>query len=298
MMRWLVVLLLLTGVAVAQSQQPPLDQRPAEQTGKDTAAKSNTSDQISKPAQPPTAIPQVPAPTLAVEKAPNTDTTAQQPEKSWWEKVRSDPNALFAGAVALFTLALVIVGSRQSRQLKRSVDLLAKAERSQMFVVVHSEHLRMLISTAERHAEQGPDEEGVIYADVADVTYSFKNYGKTPAIVREISARLVYGAKPPEEPTYIPTDQVLQEHMIASGDSTAIITPLDDVRPHRCQMDEGLTIQEANAVVRAQSYIWFYGRVLYQDIFGQEREHRFLWRYGGAHGFRPNYEYPNYVKNT
>jgi hypothetical protein len=86
--------------------------------------------------------------------------------------------------------------------------------------------------------------------------------------------------------------------MIASGEATAVITPLDDVRPHRCKMDEELTVPEAAAIVRAQSYIWFYGRILYDDIFGQEREHRFLWRFGGAHGFRPNYEHPKYIKNS
>src|SRR6202043_778772 len=113
--------------------------------------------------------------------------TNSEPDKSWWEKFKSDPNATFAGAVAAFTLALVIVGGIQNRQLRRSVDLLAQSERAQMFVVVHSEHLRMLTSIAERHAERGRDEEDeLIYSDAADVAYSFKNYGKTPAIVREI----------------------------------------------------------------------------------------------------------------
>ena len=59
-----------------------------------------------------------------------------------------------------------------------------------------------------------------------------------------------------------------------------------------------MTKEDASTVVHAYSYIWFYGRVIYDDNFGKRHEHRFLWRYGGAHGFRPNYEHKHYVKNT
>lgn len=113
-MRWFVALLLLTGVAFAQSQEPSLNQWPAGQTEKNSPAKSDTPNQISKPEQSPAVTTQVPAVTLAVEKATNSDSATQKPEKNWWEKVWTDPNAGFAGAVAFFTLALVIVGSIQS----------------------------------------------------------------------------------------------------------------------------------------------------------------------------------------
>jgi hypothetical protein len=96
---------------------------------------------------------------------------------------------------------------------------------------------------------------------------------------------------------YVANDQVLHEHMIASGDSTAI-PGLERPSHHYCAMTDSLTVWQAKSVVRAHSYVWFYGRIIYEDIFGVKHEHRFLWRYGGAHGFRPNYEHPNYIRNT
>jgi hypothetical protein len=41
---------------------------------------------------------------------------------SWWEKLWTDPNAAFAGAVALFTFALVGVGGWQARRLRQTVE--------------------------------------------------------------------------------------------------------------------------------------------------------------------------------
>lgn len=281
-----VAILLATIVNLRAQSQEALPPKPQTQGSQEPAAHDQRGTE-----QFPAFVKIIPSPKTEAEAAKEAQDREEKSDSDRW-LIR------WTAAVAAFTFVLAAVGAWQGIQLKRSVDLLAQSERAQMFVIVHSEHLRFLISVAERHAKEGPDEEGVIYSDVADVTYSFKNYGKTPAIVREISARLVYGAKPPEKPSYIPTDQVLQEHMIASGEMTAVITPLDDVRPHRCKMDRELTIQEARDLARAQIYIWFYGRVLYDDSFGQQREHCFLWRYGGTHGFRPNYEYPQYTKNT
>jgi hypothetical protein len=118
---------------------------------------------------------------------------------------------------------------------------------------------------------------------------AFKNYGKTPAIVKEIDLRLAYFENLPSEPLYIARDTVLSEFMIEDGAETDV---------QSCELENRLTREQANRVVRAQSYIWFYGRVVYDDVFGIEHEHRFLWRYGGEHGFRPNYTHSQYIKNT
>jgi hypothetical protein len=44
-----------------------------------------------------------------------------------WQKLWTDPNATFAGAVAVFTLALVIVGAWQARRLRQTVEATEKA---------------------------------------------------------------------------------------------------------------------------------------------------------------------------
>jgi hypothetical protein len=281
----LALLLAMSGDSWGQSRSSPQPNNQSQAAQQPTAADQRGTEQS------PAFVKIIPSPKTAAETTQDAEDREEKAKADLWI-IR------WTGAVAVFTLVLAGISGWQGIQLKRSVDLLAQSERAQMFIVIHSEHLRMLTDTAERYVESPDMGESVLYSDVADVSYSFKNYGKTPAIVREISGRLVYGKRPPDEPTFVPTDQVLQEHMIASGEATAVISPLDDVRPHRCKMDEELTVPEVAAIVRAQSYIWFCGRILYDDIFGRKHEHRFLWRFGGAHNFRPNYEHPKYVKNS
>jgi hypothetical protein len=102
--------------------QPVANQRPAEQTEHRDGAATNTADQQGNPSSAPAAVPQTPSKSLSREKAANNNRAPKQPEKSWWDKLWSDPNATFAGAVALFTLALVVVGGVQAWRLRQSVE--------------------------------------------------------------------------------------------------------------------------------------------------------------------------------
>jgi hypothetical protein len=226
-------------------------------------------------------------PKTVAENAQQAEDRKQKTETDTW-LVR------WTGAVAIFTLVLGGIGFYQGKQLKRSVDLLAQSERAQMFIVIRNENLGM-ISNAAQSTNKTMDDGHLSGHPV--VWYVFKNYGKTPAIVKELSARLAYFETLPADPIYVPSDQVLDEHMIACGEVTHI-PRLQKPQIHHCPMVGPMTVNQAKSVIRAQSYIWFYGRIVYDDIFGNEHEHRFLWRYGGSHGFRPNYEHPKYVKNT
>jgi hypothetical protein len=230
--------------------------------------------------------------------APKTEAEARQEAQDRKEKFYSDTWLIrWTGAVAVFTLVLGGIGAWQGIQLKRSVDLLSQSERAQMFIVVHRDWFEMISQAAKRYPNT-PDMDNSEVSESSFVSYNFKNYGKTPAIIKEISAMFFVGSKPPSEPVYIPNDDILKESMIASGDVTAIADSTRDILTHYCKFKTAVTLAEAKEIVRAQSYIWFFGRILYEDIFGRKHEHRFLWRYGGAHGFRPNYEYPKYTKNS
>jgi hypothetical protein len=50
-------------------------------------------------------------------------------------------------------------------------------------------------------------------------------------------------------------------------------------------------------LMRAESSIWFYGRVVYDDIFGEAHERRFCWRFSSGH-FLPYYQNEKYIQNT
>jgi hypothetical protein len=57
-------------------------------------------------------------------------------------------------------------------------------------------------------------------------------------------------------------------------------------------------MREAIQIARGESELWFYGRVIYEDVFGNEHEHRFLY------SWRPNVhelqrlDYKNYNRST
>jgi hypothetical protein len=269
----LALLAAMLGNSWGQSQQPPSEPQRGEQPTPSDQRGTEQSPIIVK-----------------VLPTPKTETETAQDAKDREEKFHTDQWLVrWTGAVALFTLALVVIGSWQGRQLKKSVDVLTQAERAQMFVIIRGESIHDSLSSSRKYGDIMGSNADTEHIEGSAVHCVFKNYGKTPAIIKEISLRLSFFEKLPPEPEYFPRDQILKEYMIGAGDET------DE---HPCIMDSRLTVRQGSSVVRAQSYIWFYGRIVYFDTFGQRHEHRFLWRYGGAHGFRPNFEHPKYIKNT
>jgi hypothetical protein len=102
--------------------EPTSDYGPAKQNEKSAAPHTNPSEQNRDTAGTPPTVPQIPSDNLRGKK-PSDDTHAsEQPEKSWLQKVWTDPNATFAGAVAIFTFALVVVGAWQARRLRQTVE--------------------------------------------------------------------------------------------------------------------------------------------------------------------------------
>jgi hypothetical protein len=200
--------------------------------------------------------------------------------------------AIFTIVLGVFTVSLSGSTRIAAEAAKDSADALTQSERAQLFVIIQNQSIEGLIVPIRRSIQTNEcrDENEIVRQNrETTVQCVFKNYGKTPAIVKEINLRLAYHESLPTEPVYIPRDTVLSEFMIAGGDETDT---------QQCELEGTLTTAQAYRVVRAQNYIWFYGRVVYDDIFGREHQHRFLWRYGGARGFRPNYEHPQYIQNT
>lgn len=106
---------------------PAANERPTEQTKHSNSAPTYTADQQENRDGALVTIPQIPANNLSTESAAQCQQCAAQQEKSWWDKFQTDPNATFALAVALFTLALVIVGAWQARRLRQTVEATEKA---------------------------------------------------------------------------------------------------------------------------------------------------------------------------
>ncbi|HEY3116567.1 MAG TPA: hypothetical protein VGK54_07495, partial [Chloroflexota bacterium] len=103
-----------------------------------------------------------------------------QPAGNWWERLRADPNATFAGAVAAFTLALVLVGGWQARRLRQTVEATKAAERRELRAYVGVRELALKLPGFDEPAYTPADlTPGYVHKDFVLVT--MENFGQTPA---------------------------------------------------------------------------------------------------------------------
>jgi hypothetical protein len=101
--------------------EPTPNYRPAKQNEISADAKTKASEQKYDSADSSTAVPKIPSDSLS-EKSANDPHPGEQLDKDWLQKVWTDPNATFAGAVAILTFALVVVGAWQARRLRQTVE--------------------------------------------------------------------------------------------------------------------------------------------------------------------------------
>ncbi len=98
--------------------------------------------------------------------------------------------------------------------------------------------------------------------------YRIRNYGKTPGILSEVS--LGMGISPyPVDPVYSLILSSFAEHMIGGGDATST---------KEFSYDSPLESSQADEIGRNISRLWFYGRIDYEDVFGNPQVHRFYFR--------------------
>lgn len=122
------------------------------------------------------------------------------------------------------------------------------------------------------------------------VDYYFRNYGKTPAIIREVSHGITVSLTPPI-PVYTVAPE-LEGQVVETGGAT---------HPLICEEQTSVvTVGDALKVAKGETYFWFFGKVEYIDVFGAPRTHRFLFRYarlGKRFRFQP-YDYKHYNQST
>jgi len=216
---------------------------------------------------------------------------------------RADHNAVTGAAallVAIFAWRLWRSSERMWRitdvaasAAKRSADALVVAEQAQLLAVFGVSNIAHVLSELGKH-EQAASSAAPTAADAAPprervyVQYVLKNYGRTPAVLKEISHDLQRWTSLPEKLHYLPIPAMPKEPAIVAGASS---------EPLQCTLAVPLTVEAATSIRTGDSFLWLYGRVLYEDAFGREREHRFLYRYRIGPGFQPYY-YQDYNKST
>jgi hypothetical protein len=209
----------------------------------------------------------------------------------WDHADRNAASALAVAMIALFCWMLWrslestrAVSSMAAESAKRSADALVIAEQAQLLVVFGASNIGNILS------ELGAQDAAAAPArsDRVFVQYVFKNYGRTLAVLKEISHELRHWNRLPDEIKYLPVPVLPKELAVAAGGSS---------EPLQCVLTAPLSAEAAMSIRTADSFLWLIGRVVFDDAFGREREHRFLYRYRVGAGFQP-YRYKDYNKTT
>ena len=208
----------------------------------------------------------------------------------------ADPNAVTAFAAIVIAISTWTlwrssekmwgVANTAANAAKRSADALVAAEQSQLLAICEVSNITHILGEIGKSDHAGSGE--IAVGERASVQYVLKNYGKTPAVLKEISHDLQHWDHPPDELRYLPIRIMPKERAVVAGGSS---------EPLQCILAAPLTAAAAATIRTGDSFLWLYGRVVYDDAFGREREHRFLYRYRVGYGFQPYY-YKDYNTTT
>jgi hypothetical protein len=168
---------------------------------------------------------------------------------------------LFTLILAISTILLWRVTRTAAEAAKLTAQAVIDADRAYLFPEIGGHNITAMIETAA--TIKGPDD-GTRVA--IHLSYSFKNYGRTPAIIRAISQGAVIAPELPDERTSSVVVH-LPCHILAADKSTPQIqvTPLPV-----------LTSTVAKSIRDIENTFWFYGCVVYDDTFGWRRTMKFV----------------------
>jgi hypothetical protein len=175
--------------------------------------------------------------------------------------------------------------ARAADAASRNANAFMKAERGYLFIKINTETVAKIVSTYGRW-----DKSLSMFKDEVDtpsVAYSFKNFGRTAAVLKEFSNHLVFQPDFPSVAEYRIRDSVPDELVVEPGKTSAILG---------CLMEGTFTVGKCVAFQERKAAFWFYGYVKFDDSFGREHEWRWRFRYQRGDGrFRLVYyrEFPD-----
>jgi hypothetical protein len=184
---------------------------------------------------------------------------------------------VLVAALLLFIFLSFRNAKKAADAAKVNAEALMDAERARIFVMIEQDTADA-IRAATKHANS-PEKDGDTLDGSVGLYYGLKNYGKTPAIIREISQHLVLMPELAKEREYSPKDPLPIEQLLGPGEQTPRGTLV-------CSLDRKVTVGEAKEILALKNALWFYGYVAYDDTFGFWRELRYVFRYDGSTGGR------------
>jgi len=193
---------------------------------------------------------------------------------------------LWASTENLFNVTTVAANAARD-----SANAAIAAERARFHVVIEETNFDWVIRVVETNYSPPIDDDAAIESP-AGVNYRFRNYGKTPGIIKEISMGMSVAPDDPIDPVYTVLLSPIKEHMIAGGEG--------QTSQKSYLMYRALSMKEARAIRSNEARLWFFGRIDYDDVFGSKHTHRFYFRSvtSGDRCFLQSYDYKHYNQST
>jgi hypothetical protein len=147
-----------------------------------------------------------------------------------WEKTTDDPVAFFTFWLAIFTLVLAFstIGLwivtwrssvRQSREMRASIKA---AEDTAVAAQINAEAARKSSEAVLRHERPYvfPSHERIATRDDGSIVvrYGVRNFGRTPAIIREVGGKFVPDGQLPLKPDYAGGESHKLDHVVLPGE--------------------------------------------------------------------------------
>lgn len=274
------------GLAFAQSQGEPNSTEPAKSATKQEADTERWPWSLFKPERP--------NPESAPSECPGRETACRE-----WEDLKSQrrmadaaekqldlvayQNLITTVESGLLVLTIIFTGwaaimaGISARAAQQSAEALPILERAYIAATTISSNIRDQLDISTR----GRDPE-------IAVKIKFTNYGKTAAFIKEISHDLIHKAAL-VEPVYTRLAAVPREFVLGPE------TPTDE---YRIPPEKALGQGGAASVADGKSFLLFYGRVVYEDIFGKEHVTPWCFFYDRKTGLFTEYGDHKYNKRT
>ena len=103
------------------------------------------------------------------------------------------------------------------------------------------------------------------------VRFYFRNYGQTPAVIKLIKAELDDGQRPPDLSQIVVSFAPTPDHIIEAGKPTETFKT----------QPKALSDELKGRLKLGFSFLWLYGTVEFEDMFGNEFVSEFCWRHDG-----------------
>lgn len=181
--------------------------------------------------------------------------------------------AIFTTILGIFTMSLAKSTRIAADAAKLSAEALPSLERAHIFVVPSLIWLRTQIPVP------NGDRVAPSFNDKAFINCKFINYGKTPAIIRSVEMNIELLVEPPDNVRHSANITLRGETVLESKDEWA---PEEAESVDRGPLVRIFSEAEIKKLTEHKTVFWFYGGIVYDDVFGIEHCTRFRWCFAGG----------------